>query len=151
MSIIHRASRSCSLGESVGFLDAFTLNLVDFILDPIIWLLSERESKLYFFPPGCIILGISVKIGLGPTGGIVIQLKYSPSSPGSASMMKEGRAAPWLGKQEPGYCIFKYPADKWFCFETGLAFCHFLQLVSAVLCILTRQPNKLQFLAVAQK
>lgn len=103
------------------------------------------------FPPGHIILGISVKIGPGPTGRIVIHFKYSPITPGSASMVKERKVAPWLGKQETGYYIFKYTADKWFCFEIGLAFCHFLQLVSAVLCNSTRQPNKLQFLAVLQK
>lgn len=34
MSIIHRASRSCSLGECMIFLAAYTLDLVGFILDP---------------------------------------------------------------------------------------------------------------------
>lgn len=150
MSIIHRASTSCSFGKCMVFLHAYTLNLVGFILEPRIGLLSEREPKPYIFPPGHIILGISAKIGLGPTGKIVINFKSSPISPGSASMMKVGKVAPWLGKQETGYYIFKYTA-KWFCFETGLAFCHFLRLVSAVLYNLRRQPNKLQFLAVLQK
>lgn len=124
---------------------------MDFVLDPEFDSCLKENQNHIFFPPGYIILGISVKIGLGPTGRIVIHFKYSLISPGTASMMKEGKVAPWLGKQETGYYIFKYTADKWFCFEMGLAFCHFLQSVSAALCNSTKQPNKLQFLAVLQK